>query len=374
MSLIVAVPAQTEASETRVALVPDVVGRFTALGCTVLVESGAGNRAHLPDSLYDQAQLVSRKQLLAESQLFLCVQPPDLKTLKKLSEGSCVAGFLAPYSGDDRIALMRDRRLTSLSVELIPRISRAQSMDVLSSQASIAGYRAVLNAAQLSGRFFPMLTTAAGTIRPAKVLVIGAGVAGLQALATARRLGAMTEGYDVRPETREQIQSLGARFLDLSVTATGDGGYARELSAEELKAQQDRLAEHLETVNVVITTAAIPGRPSPRILTREMVERMQPGSVIIDLAAEGGGNCELTRLGETIVHQSVTIDGPVNLPATLPIDASQMFARNLYSFLSESIIDGEFAPNFEDEIIDASAITHDGKIRLEAIRQRVEAN
>ncbi len=372
MSLTVAVAREMVTDESRIALVPEVADKFAALGASVLIEKGAGDGALIPDKAFTSATLSDRADVLSGSDLLLCVQPPDLDTLRQLKRGSMVAGFLSPYGDPERIKLMRDNELTSFSVELIPRISRAQSMDALSSQASIAGYKAVLIASQLSGRFFPMLTTAAGTIRPSKVLVIGAGVAGLQALATARRLGAMTEGYDVRPETREQVESLGAKFLDVSVSAAGEGGYARELTEEEKAQQQQMLAEHLAKANVIITTAAIPGKQSPRIISRDMVEQMQPGTVIVDLAAEGGGNCELTEAGKTIQHESIIIDGPVNLASQLPVDASQMFARNLYSYLSPAISDGEFVADWEDEIFASSVVTHEGRIMQDNIKERVE--
>ena len=258
------------------------------------------------------------------------------------------------------------RKLTAFALELLPRITRAQAMDVLSSQAAVAGYRAMLIAAEAAPKFFPMLTTAAGTIRPSRVLVIGAGVAGLQAIATARRLGAQIEGYDVRPETREQVESLGAKFLDLGVSAAGSGGYARELSAEERAAQQQALAEHLKVLDVVVTTAAIPGRPSPKILTAAMVEGMKPGALIVDMAAEGGGNCELTRPGERVEHGGVVILGPLNLPAGAPLHASEMYARNVVNFLDLLLHEGALTVDFKDELVDKSCVSHGGETRFGA--------
>ena len=257
-----------------------------------------------------------------------------------------VVGQLRPYGAPARVAALTARRLTAFSLELLPRTTRAQAMDVLSSQAAVAGYRAMLIAAEASPKFFPMLTTAAGTIRPSKVLVIGAGVAGLQAIATARRLGAQIEGYDVRPETREQVESLGAKFLDLGVSAAGSGGYARELSAEERAAQQQALAEHLKSIDVIVTTAAVPGRPAPKILTAAMVEGMKPGALIVDLAAESGGNCELTRPGERVEHGGVVILGPLNLPAGAPLHASEMYARNVYNFVELLVHDDALQARF----------------------------
>jgi NAD(P) transhydrogenase subunit alpha len=279
---------------------------------------------------------------------------------------------MLPHRYPERVARMRDRRILSFAMELVPRISRAQSMDVLSSQAAVAGYKAVLLAADRFGGFFPMLTTAAGTIRPAKVLVIGAGVAGLQAIATAKRLGAMVEGYDVRGATREQVESLGAKFVDTGVSAEGSGGYARELTEEEKQQQQQVLEKHIAAADAVITTAAIPGRPSPKIIRQEIAEQMKPGAVIIDLAAEGGGNCELTQPGQQIVHNDVIVYGPLNVPSELPIHASEMYSRNLLNFLTPMIEDGEFRPDWEDEVIADSTLTRDGEIKHAATRETVE--
>ena len=268
---------------------------------------------------------------------------------------------------------MRARGILGFPLERLPRTTRAQAMDVLSSQAGMAGYKAVLMAAQLAPRFFPMLTTAAGTIRPSKVLVVGAGVAGLQAIATARRLGAQVEGFDVRPETKEQIQSLGAKYVELGVSAAGAGGYARELTAEERAQQQAALAEHIKGVDVIVTTAAVPGRKAPRIITKAMVEGMKPGSVIVDIAAETGGNCELTEAGKTIVTPNgVTIIGPVNLAASAPIHASELYAKNLYNFLELSLKDGALNLDWKDELIARTCVTHAGEIKHEATRQLVE--
>lgn len=375
MPLTLGVPRELDETEQRVALVPDVVRKFKQLGCRVLVEKGAGAGALIPDAAFDEAELVdSASALMEQADMMLFVQPPSAETVAGLKAGAIAAGFMAPHRDPDRIKALCSGKITSFSVELIPRISRAQSMDALSSQAAVAGYKAVLIAAQTSGKFFPMLTTAAGTIRPSRVLVIGAGVAGLQALATARRLGAITEGYDVRPETKEQVESLGAKFLELNVEATGEGGYARELTDEERAAQQEALAAHLEKVNVVVTTAAVPGRPAPRILTQAMVERMKPGSVIVDIAAESGGNCEVTQAGTTVIHNEVSVVGPVNLASQLPMDASDMYARNLYNFLSPMIEEGEFKPDWEDEVVTGALLTHEGEIRHGPTREQIEGN
>ena len=375
MSLTLGVPRELSETEKRVALVPEVISKFRKLGVQVVVEAGAGAGALIPDTAFDGAEvLASTDELYQRADVMLFVSPPDSVAINRVSEGSVVVGFMAAHTDPERVKLMRDRKITAFSVELIPRISRAQSMDALSSQASVAGYKAVLLAAQTSGKFFPMLTTAAGTIRPSKALIIGAGVAGLQALATARRLGAITFGYDVRPETREQIESLGANFIDLSVQAAGEGGYARELTDEERQQQQEALAEHIARMNVVITTAAIPGRPAPKIITQAMVEGMMPGSVIIDIAAETGGNCDVTRAGETVVHDGVSIVGPVNLASQLAMDSSEMYARNLYNYLSPMITEGQFEPDWEDQVMAESVLTHAGEIKHQKTRELVEGD
>jgi NAD(P) transhydrogenase subunit alpha len=373
MPICVAVPKETRPGEHRVALIPDVVRKLVKLDVEVLVESGAGVSAHYPDADYDAARIVTdTAALYSEADVVLVVQPPSPEVIDRLREGTLLIGLLLPFQQLAHIARLKERNITSFAMELVPRISRAQSMDVLSSQAAVAGYKAVLIAANLSGRFFPMLTTAAGTIRPARVVIIGAGVAGLQAIATARRLGAIVEGYDVRAATREQVESLGAKFIDINVAAEGSGGYARELTAEEKQQQQAVLAEHIAAADIVITTAALPGRPSPKIIPASMVAGMKPGSVIIDLAAEGGGNCELTQAGEQIDHQGVTIYGPLDVPSMLAVHASEMYAKNLLNFLTPMIQDGQLVPDWEDEVIADSALTHAGTIRHEPTRTLVE--
>ena len=374
MAVTVVVLRERAPNERRVALSPEVAKKLHSLGAQIVIEAGAGQGANQPDTLFPEAQVeADATAALARADVLLAVQPPTIEQIVGLREGAVVIGFMQPHTDPERIKAMRDRKITAFAMELLPRTTRAQSMDVLSSQAGMAGYKAVLIAAELIGKFFPMLTTAAGTIRPSKVLVIGAGVAGLQAIATARRLGAQVEGFDVRPETREQIESLGGKFLDLGVSAAGSGGYARELTAEERAEQQRRLAEHLKGIDAVVTTAAVPGRPAPKILTAAMVEGMKPGAVIVDLAAETGGNCELTRPGETYVHNAVTIAGPLNLPSMGAIHASEMYARNLYNFLSLSIKDGKLALDWDDELVVQTCLTHDGAIRHEATRQKIEA-
>ena len=373
MPICVAVPKETQPGENRVALIPEVARKLAKLDIEVLIESGAGDRAHYPDDAYDSARIVTDADTLySEADVVLAVQPPPAETIGKLREGALYIGLLLPFQRVEHIAPLKDRNITSFAMELVPRISRAQSMDVLSSQAAVAGYKAVLLAANLSGKFFPMLTTAAGTIRPARVVVIGAGVAGLQAIATARRLGAIVEGYDVRAATKEQVESLGAKFIDIDVAAEGTGGYARELTEAEKQQQQTVLAEHIAAADVVITTAALPGRPSPKIIPTSMVDGMKPGSVIIDLAAEGGGNCELTQAGETIDHSGIKIYGPLDVPSMLAVHASEMYAKNLLNFLTPMIKDGQLAPDWDDEVIADSALTHAGEIRHAPTRALLE--
>ena len=373
MPICVAVPKETRPGEHRVALVPQIVERLAEPGIEVLLEAGAGEGAFFQDADYVSAEITTdRASLLGKADIVLSVQPLATEDIALLREGSIVLGFLLPHESAERIALLRDRNITSFAMELVPRISRAQNMDALSSQASIAGYKAALMAASRSARFFPMLTTAAGTIRPSKVLIIGVGVAGLQAIATAKRLGAIVEAYDVRPETREQVESLGAKFVEIDVKAEGSGGYARELTDEEKQQQVAVLARHVAETDVVISTAAVPGRPAPRIITAAMVDAMKAGAVIIDLAAESGGNCELTKPGECITHNHVIIDGPLNVPALLAVHASEMYAKNLSNFLDLLIKDGKLEPDWDDEIFSGSVVTHAGEIRHEQTRKLLE--
>lgn len=339
--------------ERRVAATPETVRKLIARGAVVQVEPGAGLGAAFADEAYVQAGavLADAATILAAADLLLAVQAPPDDALGALRPGAVVVGLLAPQASEARAAAIRGRGLVAFPLERLPRTTRAQAMDVLSSQAGMAGYKAVLIAATLAPRFFPMLTTAAGTIRPAKVLVIGAGVAGLQAIATARRLGAQVEGFDVRPETREQIESLGGKFLDLGVSAAGEGGYARALTDAERAEQQARLGAHLGAVDVVVCTAAVPGRAAPKIVTRAMVEGMRPGSVIVDLAAESGGNCEATVPGETIDAGGVTVAGPLALASMGAVHASEMYARNVLNFVSLFLDKGALAFDWSDELL-----------------------
>jgi len=373
--VIVGVPSETADGERRVALVPDVVRKLTGRGLRILVEAGAGTRAIIPDRLYVEAgaEIVDAAAAWG-ADVVVKVAPPTAQEIAQLGEGSLLVGFLAPLTSPATTKALAAAGATAFAMEAIPRISRAQSMDALSSQSNVAGYRAALLGAEKIGRFYPMLMTAAGTIPPAKVLVLGVGVAGLQALATARRLGAQTTGYDVRPEVAEQVQSLGAKWLDLGIDAAGEGGYARELTEAEKAQQQQALTDAIKTFDVVITTALVPGRPAPRLVTAEAVAGMKAGSVIVDMAGEAGGNCELTEPGETTIEHDVTIVSPLNLPAEMPEHASQLYARNVQSLVELFTgDDGQLALDWDDAIIAGACIVRDGEIVHERARQTVEA-
>ncbi|MBV8146352.1 MAG: NAD(P) transhydrogenase subunit alpha [Gammaproteobacteria bacterium] len=366
MSVTIGALRESAPRETRVSLVPEVADKLVKDGARVLLERGAGERAGFPDASYRSVTWAgSAGEVLQAADVLLAVQPLSLAQIAQLRPSAVVIGFMQPYARSEEVRALRERGVTSFAMELVPRISRAQSMDALSSQAAIAGYKAVLIAASELQKFLPMLTTAAGTIRPSQVLIIGAGVAGLQAIATARRLGAVVEAYDVRSATREQVRSLGAKFVDTGVSAEGTGGYARELTPEERAKQQEVLDARIAAADAVISTAAVPGRAAPRIISRATVERMRPGSVVVDLAAEQGGNCELTRAGEVIEHQGVKIAGPVNLAADLAYNASEMYARNLYNFLKPALVKGELAIDWNDEVFAQACLTSGGQIRHE---------
>ena len=368
MAVVIGALRETAANETRVAVVPEIAAKLKALGVGVLVERGAGVAAHFPDAAYGNAEISDAPAILRNADVLLKVQPPSVAEVNALKEGAVIVGFMQAYARPDLVRALKNRRITSFSMELVPRISRAQSMDALSSQAAVAGYKAVLIAANTLEKFLPMLTTAAGTIRPASVLIIGCGVAGLQAIATARRLGAVVEAYDVRSATKDQVKSLGAKFVEIGVSAEGAGGYARELTAEEKLKQQEVLDARIAASDAVISTASVPGRSAPRIINKAAVERMKAGSVIIDIAAEQGGNCELTRAGETVVHGGVKIVGPLNLPASLPYHASEMYSRNLFNLLKPALAKGDIAIDWNDEVFAGAVLTHDGQIKHEATR------
>ncbi len=372
----IGVPKETATGEHRVALVPEVIGKLRAKGLDVVVQSDAGADAMLTDAAFAEAgaQIAKDSGEVWHSDVVVTIAPPDPQTIRGLGSGSILIGFLAPLTSPQTTSALADAKATAFAMEAIPRISRAQAMDALSSQSNVAGYRAALLGAEEIGRFYPMLMTAAGTIPPAKVLVLGVGVAGLQALATARRLGARTTGYDVRPEVAEQVESLGAQWLDLGLEASGEGGYARELTEQERERQQQALTDAIKGFDVVITTALVPGRPAPRLVTAEAVEGMKPGSVIVDLAGEAGGNCELTVPGETVVRHDVKIVSPLNLPATMAEHASQLFARNVQALLELFVgEDGKLQLDFDDEIVKGACIVRDGEIVNPGAKAAVEA-
>jgi NAD(P) transhydrogenase subunit alpha len=372
----VGVPKETVEGEHRVALVPEVVRKLTAKDFEVVVEPGAGEDAMLSDEAYEEAGATISDDVWGADVLAKVAAPTDEEIAKLGKQDTVLVGFLGPLSNPHTTSALAEAGVTAFAMEAIPRISRAQSMDALSSQSNVAGYKSVLVATEHFGRFLPMMMTAAGTVPPAKVLVLGAGVAGLQAIATARRLGAQVTGYDVRSAVAEQVRSLGAMFLELEAGkgAEGEGGYARELTDEEKKAQQQELADKIATFDIVITTALVPGRPAPRLVTAESVMKMKAGGVIVDLAGETGGNCELTEPGQTVVKHDITIVSPLNLPSSMPEHASALYARNVQSLL-ELLVNDEGALNldFDDEIIAGACITRGGEIVHEAARKTVEA-
>jgi H+-translocating NAD(P) transhydrogenase subunit alpha len=355
----VGVPRETAAGERRVALVPDSVGRLAQGGIEVVVEAGAGAAASYPDAAYRDAGASVGDPWAGD--VVAKVQKPGAEELPQLHDGQVLVGFLQPLTDRDGIDALAGRGVIAFAMESIPRTTRAQSMDALSSQATVSGYKGALVAADRLPKFLPMLMTAAGTVPPAKVLVLGAGVAGLQAIATARRLGAVVSGFDVRPVVREQVESLGASFLDLGIVGEEtEGGYARELTEEDQRRQQEELEQRIPEFDAVITTAAIPGRPAPRLIPATAVRAMRPGSVIVDLAAESGGNCELTRPGEEVVEAGVTIVGLTNLASTMAYDASRLYSRNVTSLLQHLAPEGELRLDFDDEIVAGACVTREG--------------
>jgi NAD(P) transhydrogenase subunit alpha len=368
--MIIAVPRETAAGERRVALVPESAAKLVKSGLEVLVEAGAGDEAGYPDPAYVAAGAkieAARATVLGAADILAVVKPPTYEgpgsDLAQVRAGSVVVGLLSPLTSPELVLAFAERQLTSFALELVPRITRAQKMDVLSSQATAAGYKAVLLAAGASGRFFPMLMTAAGTMPPAKVLVLGAGVAGLQAIATARRLGAVVQGYDIRPETREQVESLGATFVGQELTeGVGTGGYAKEVTEETRRQQQAHLAKLVQEADVVITTAQVPGKRAPLLVTEEMVAGMKAGSVIVDLAADSGGNCAVTKAGETIRHGAVVVLGPSDLPATMATHASAMYSRNVLEVVKHLVKDGQLNIDMSDEITRESVVTRAGEV------------
>jgi NAD(P) transhydrogenase subunit alpha len=376
----VAVLKETRSAENRVALVPLGVKNLVKRGLTVTVQTGAGETSGVSDLMYREAGAeiaASAQETLEDAKLILVVNPPSSNELAHLSEGSILVGFLDPLSNPDLVSRLIDLKVTGISMELVPRITRAQSMDALSSQATVAGYKAVLLAANHLPKFLPMFTTAAGTIRPAKALILGAGVAGLQAIATARRLGAVVEAFDVRPAVKEQVESLGASFLESEeeVTAEGEGGYAKELTEDQHNKELELIGSALIDTDIVITTAQIPGRKAPILITEGMVKTMKYGSVIVDLAAESGGNCELSEAGETVLAHGVQILGPSNLPTTIPVHSSQMYSKNIVTLISEFLgEDGQLQLDFENDVVGPSTVTHGGEIQNERVKSVMRSN
>ena len=373
----VAIPRETAAGERRVALVPDTAAKLIGAGLQVSLQSGAGVQAYLADGVYEAAGVTvvqDEAALLKDAGAVLKVQPPEPSEVRLLPKGSVLISFLQPATEAGIVRALAAQGVTAFSLELVPRISRAQSMDALSSQASASGYKAVLMAAERLGKFFPMMMTAAGTVAPARVLVMGAGVAGLQAIATARRLGAVVSAYDVRPAVKEEVQSLGATFIELPLESQeGEGGYAREQSDEFLRKQRELIGEHIAKSDVVITTAAVPGRRAPLLVTADMVKGMRPGSIVVDLAAESGGNVELTKAGSDVDVNGVTIMGRTNVPSTMPLHASQLYARNVANLLLHLVKDGAINLDFNDEITKGACVTHAGEIVSERAKQLLAA-
>lgn len=363
MGFVLGIPLSADPAERRTPIIPDVATKLRSLGATLLIQRGATDRAHVTaHSLGEVTWAETTAEVMAGSDVVWTIGPPAPEAIAALRPGSVLIGTLAPFADADRVRTLAAGGVNAFALELLPRISRAQSMDVLSSQGAVAGYQCALIAAARCPKFFPMLTYAAGTVRPARVLVIGAGVAGLQAIATAKRLGAIVEGYDVRPETREQIESLGAKFLDTGVSAVGSGGYARELTEAERGTQEAKLGKAIAQCDVLITTAAVPGKPAPQIVSEMMVKAMRPGAVVVDMAAEQGGNVAGTVAGKEVRIGSAHVVGPVNLPSRMPVHASEMIAKNLFNFTAPMIADGSVAIDTTDEVIAGTALTLGGAV------------
>jgi len=373
VTVIVGVLKETRPNERRVALVPAVADKLIKLGAEIHMEASAGAAVKLADSAYNNVKIASdAKSVVANADIVLAVQPPILEIVQAMKSGAILISFVYAHKEVELTKLLRDRKITCFAMELVPRITRAQAMDALSSQAALAGYYAVLLGATHLARMLPMMTTAVGSLRPQKTLVMGLGVAGLQALATARRLGAMTEGYDVRPETKEQAESLGAKFVDTGVDARGEGGYARELTPEEKAKIAAVITKHIQAADLIVTTAAIPGRPSPKLISKAQVDGMKAGAVIIDLAAEGGGNCEYTQPGEVLQVGQVTVVGPLNVPSMLGEHASELYAKNQFNLIELFVKDKAINLDWTDEVLAKTALTHDGQIKNEAAKKAVE--
>ena len=374
----VVIPKETLDNETRVAATPGSIKELTKAGLNVMVESQAGIKSHISDKNYEEAGasvIESKEELFSKADILLKVLPPTLDQIVLLQPKSIVVSLCQTTRDIDTVKALKEQSVTGFSMHLIPRTTLAQKMDALSSQANIAGYKAVLLAASKLGVYMPLLMTAAGTIRPAKVLVLGAGVAGLQAIATAKRLGAQVEAFDVRPIVKEQVESLGAKFIEVESNddeGVGDGGYAKETSEDYKNRQQKLIHDHISKSDIVITTALIPGKSAPILIPESMVNAMKPGSIIMDLASENGGNCELTRKDEITVHNGVTIDGSSNIPGSMPVHASELYAKNITAFLTYMIEDGDLKLNLDDEIISGSMYTHQGEITHEPTQEAIK--
>lgn len=363
MPITIVVPKEIKEGEDRVAMVPSVADKLSKLGIGVKIQQNAGKGSFLADSAYKSVEIVSDiKKLYPAGGMVIKIQPPTTEEIGLMKEGAILVSHLYPHTRPEVLKELCDKKITCFALEMVPRISRAQSMDVLSSQATVIGYKAVLLAAHYSKFFFPMVSTAAGTLRPANVLIIGVGVAGLQAIATAKRLGARVSAYDVRSAAKQEAESLGAKFVDTGVTAEAKGGYARELTAEEKQKQQEVLAKHITDSDVIISTAGVPGKPAPKIISKSMVKSMKPGSIIVDTMAEMGGNCEFSKAGENVEHNGVIIVGVKNLTSTMATPASEMFAKNVLNFVSPMFKEGEISLDWEDEVIKGSAVTHEGNV------------
>ena len=374
MPVKIAVLKETRANERRVALVPAVADKLVKLGCEIHMQSDAGAASRIPDSAFKNVTFAANPQgLVSDADIVVSVQPPSADIVDAMKDGSTLLSFVYAHKEPELTKLLRDKKITCFAMELVPRITRAQAMDALSSQAALAGYYGALLGATSIARMMPMTTFATGSIRPGTILVMGVGVAGLSAIATARRIGAKVEGYDVRPEVKEQVESLGAKFIDTGVDARGEGGYARELTAEEKDKIAAVVTKHIQSADIVITTASIPGRPSPKLISKAQVEGMKNGAVIIDLAADGGGNCEYSKPGETVQVGQVTINAPLNVPSLLAEHASELYAKNQYNLIELFVKDGAINIDWNDEVLAKTALTHGGEIKNEAAKKAVEA-
>ena len=373
MPVKIAVLKETRANERRVAMVPAVADKLAKRGCEIHMQAGAGIASRIPDEAFKKITTAANPQgLVSDADIVVSVQPPAADVVNAMKEGSILLSFVYAHKEPELTKLLRDKKITTLAMELVPRITRAQAMDALSSQAALAGYYGALLGATSIARMMPMTTFATGSIRPGTILVMGVGVAGLSAIATARRIGAKVEGYDVRPEVKEQVESLGAKFIDTGVDARGEGGYARELTQEEKDKIAAVVTKHIQAADIIITTAAIPGRPSPKLISKAQVDGMKNGAVIIDLAADGGGNCEYTQPGQSVQVGQVTINAPLNVPSLLAEHASELYAKNQYNLIELFVKDGAINIDWTDEVLAKSALTHGGEIKNEAAKKAVE--